>query len=106
VGERLNVSPSCVSCRRVLQLDEMHYFATEDGAASCAKCEAEWSDRMTLWRHSGVGDEFPSRPGQIDRMPEPPFGTLSGAPRRQSLEILKLAPEQLQQIGRCLKNRT
>lgn len=64
----LNVSMNCKACGKVLQIDEMHYYAHGDGNATCDDCEAEWSQAVAAWRNGAPG-EFPSRPGRNDIFP-------------------------------------
>lgn len=51
MGVRLQAASNCRKCKKPLTIEEMHYYADEDGGATCNECEAQWSAEITEWRH-------------------------------------------------------
>lgn len=56
----LQVATRCRKCQKPLTLAEMHYYADEDGTATCNDCEAEWSRAMVDYMR-GLGP-LPEQP--------------------------------------------
>lgn len=60
MAQQVNVAQTCRKCGKPLPLEEMHYYAAEDGTATCNDCEGEWMEDVAAWRR-GEKAEFPAR---------------------------------------------
>ena len=58
--ELLKTTMRCRKCGKPLDLEEMHYYAEEDGSATCNDCESQWLHEITDWKN-GQSEMLPQR---------------------------------------------
>lgn len=57
----IDMTRHCRNCLAPLTIEEMHYFDSGNGTATCSKCEEKWAAEMAAWR-STDSTPMPKRP--------------------------------------------
>lgn len=58
-AEAITASMKCRECCKALTLEELHYYATSDGTATCEECEGAWMEQVAAFKRGER--EFPFR---------------------------------------------
>lgn len=59
---KINMHPNCRACHSILTLEEMHFYDSGDGSATCNSCESKWMDDMQKWHDGIIDGAMPERP--------------------------------------------